>query len=138
MSSPIAMPDRGRLPLGVRLTALLAVGIARLLSGLPPRRLRSALLWLRRSAKPATISQARDARRAVVAVSALCAGEGCLPRSLAAAVLCRMRGVWPTWCTGVRTAPFAAHAWIQVDEELVEEPYPPGYHTTIITVPPLP
>jgi hypothetical protein len=24
-----------------------------------------------------------------------------------------MRGVWPTWCTGVRTPPFSAHAWVE-------------------------
>jgi hypothetical protein len=58
----------------------------------------------------------------VVSVSTLCAGQGCLPRSIAAALLCRARGSWPGWCVGVRTAPFAAHAWIEADGDPVGEP----------------
>jgi hypothetical protein len=60
----------------------------------------------------------------------------CLQRAIATALLCRLGGVWPTWCTGVRTAPFAAHAWIEVDGQPVGEPYPAGYHHPIITIPP--
>jgi hypothetical protein len=93
---------------------------------------------LRRGAAPATYEQARAAREAVVATSVVCAGEGCLQRALATALLCRLRGVWPTWCIGVRTAPFAAHAWVEVASEPVDEPHPPGYYRRIITIPPVP
>jgi hypothetical protein len=72
----------------------------------------------------------------VVAVSVLCAGEGCLQRSLATALLCRMRGSWPTWCTGVRTMPFGAHAWVEADGVPVDEPHQPGHYRPVITVPP--
>lgn len=72
----------------------------------------------------------------MVAVSLLCAGDGCLPRSLATALLCRLRGTWPTWCAGARTAPFAAHAWVEVAGEPVGEPHPAGYYRALVTVPP--
>jgi hypothetical protein len=136
MSSPVALPDRGRLPLRPRVAALLAVGVARLLARQPPRRIRSVLLLVRRGARPATAAEALAARAAVTAVSVLCAGEGCLPRSLATAILCRLRGAWPTWSTGVRTAPFAAHAWVEVDGEPVGEAHPAGYYRPVLTVPP--
>ena len=138
MSPPAAIPDRERLPLRPRLAALVAVGAARVLSAQSPRRIRSVLGLLRRGARPATLAEARAARRAVVSVSILCAGEGCLPRSLATALLCRLRGAWPTWCTGVRTAPFAAHAWVEVAGEPVDEPHPAGHYRAMITVPPEP
>lgn len=136
MSSPVAMPDRGRLPVRPRVAALLAVGVARVLSAQPPRRIRSVLRLLRRGARPATLAEARAARQAVVTVSTLCAGEGCLPRSIATALLCRLRGSWPTWCTGVRTAPFQAHAWVEVAGAAVDEPHPAGYYRTVLSVPP--
>jgi Transglutaminase-like superfamily len=129
--------ERGRpLPLRQRPAALLAVGTARLLARLPPRRLRVVLGLLRHRAAPATYPQALAAREAVVATSVLCAGEGCLQRAIATALLCRIRGTWPTWCTGVHTAPFAAHAWVEADNQPVGEPYDPGYYHPIITIPP--
>ncbi|HEY8472875.1 MAG TPA: lasso peptide biosynthesis B2 protein [Natronosporangium sp.] len=136
MSGPVAMPARGRVPWRQRPAVWLAVGLARVLAAQPPHRLRWLLRQLRRGARPATVEQARAARAAVVATSPLCAGEGCLPRSIATAVLCRLRGNWPTWCTGVRTAPFAAHAWVEVAGEPVDEPYPAGYFRPTVTVPP--
>ncbi|SEG78809.1 Transglutaminase-like superfamily protein [Thermomonospora echinospora] len=101
--------------------ALCAVGIARVLAKLPPRRLRRALEFARRGARPATRQDALRARNAVVAVSMRCKGQWCLQRSIATALLCRMRGCWPDWCTGVRTQPFGAHAWVAVDGEPINE-----------------
>jgi len=136
MSVPVVATDRRAPPLRQRVPALLAVGAARLLAHLPPRRIRAALRVLRRGAEPATYQQALAARGAIVAVSALCAGEGCLQRSLATALLCRMRGVWPTWCTGVRTSPFRAHAWVEVNGRPVGEPQGAGYYRPLMTVRP--
>ncbi|GAA1963555.1 lasso peptide biosynthesis B2 protein [Amycolatopsis minnesotensis] len=138
MSVPVALEPRHRLPLRHRIPALLAVGAAHLLSRLPPRRLRAVLEFARRGARPATAAQAYSARSAVVSVSLRCAGRGCLQRSVAAALLSRIRGTWPTWCTGVRTQPFAAHAWIAVDGHPVGEPHPAGYYRTLLSVPPVP
>lgn len=134
MSAPAALPQLERGAFTERLAARAAVTVARPLAALPARRLRRLLRLLRRGASPATVSQALTARQAVVAVSARCAGQGCLQRSVATVLLCRMRGVWPVWCVGVRTAPFRAHAWVEIDGTPVGEPYPAGYYRALITV----
>ncbi|MEZ0089713.1 lasso peptide biosynthesis B2 protein [Streptacidiphilus sp. EB129] len=139
MSNDLVVAPREPLRLRHRPAALCAVTVARLLSRLPPYRISQALGVLRRGADPAGAEQTARARAAVITVSRRCASHrGCLQRSLATAVLCRMRGVWPTWCTGVRTQPFRAHAWVSVDGEPVGEPHPADYYTAIMTVPPLP
>ncbi|BDM69691.1 hypothetical protein HEK616_31780 [Streptomyces nigrescens] len=137
MSLPVALSERPRLPLHRRPVPLLAVAAARLLAKLKPARLRRILEFARRGARPATAEQALAAREAVVAVSLRCAGQGCLQRSIATALLCRLRGAWPTWCTGVRTHPFAAHAWVEADGHPVGEPHPKGHFKPLIAVPPL-
>ncbi|MFF7019984.1 lasso peptide biosynthesis B2 protein [Streptomyces klenkii] len=138
MSQPMVPAARDPLPLRRRPAVLLATAVARLLVALKPHRIRRVLSLLRRGAAPATAEQALTARRAVVAVSARCAGEGCLQRSVATALLCRMRGTWPDWCTGVRTAPFRAHAWVEVDGLPVGEPPLTGHYHRMIVVPSLP
>jgi hypothetical protein len=124
-------------PLPRRILAYLTVAAARLLAAQSPRRIRTVLGWLRRGAKPATFEQAKAARDTVVAVSLTCAArEGCVPRSLATILLCRLRGRWPTWCVGARRLPpFAAHAWVEADGVMVGEEYPPDYFRTFFTVP---
>ena len=138
MSTPEAVHlDPRSVPLSRRMVAHLAVGAARVLATQPPRRIRKLLGWLRRGSEPATFEQAKAARDTVVAVSLTCAGrEGCLPRSLATILLCRVRGRWPTWCVGARRLPpFGAHAWVEVDELPVDEDYPPDYFRKFFTVP---
>jgi hypothetical protein len=128
--------ERAAVPWHRRPPVLLAVAAARLLVLLPPRRLRRVLAAVRHGAPPATTDQALAARQQVTAVSLRCAGEGCLQRSVATALLCRMRGVWPDWCTGVRTSPFRAHAWVEVNGRPVGEKHqPPGYYHRLMTVP---
>jgi Transglutaminase-like superfamily len=136
MSVLVTLEQQRRLPARHRVLALLAVGAARPLATLRPRRLRRVLELARRGARPATRQQAEVARRAVVAVSLRCAGRGCLQRSIAATLYCRAHGTWPTWCTGVRTNPFAAHAWIQVDGQPIGEPHPAGYYRILLAIPP--
>ncbi|MEV7008678.1 lasso peptide biosynthesis B2 protein [Streptosporangium sp. NPDC051022] len=115
MTMPVALESSARLPWRRRAVAYVAVGAARLLIRLSPLRLRRVLMVVRRGARPCTRSRALAARTAVVSVSMQCAGQGCLQRSVAAALLCRFAGTWPTWCTGILTEPFRAHAWIEVD-----------------------
>jgi Transglutaminase-like superfamily len=138
MSVPITLEHQHRLPPHQRILPLLAVGAARLLTTLRPRQLRRILELARRGARPATAQQALAARQAVVSASLRCAGKGCLQRSIAATLYCRAQGSWPTWCTGVRTNPFEAHAWIQVDDHPIGEPHPPGHYRALITIPPTP
>jgi hypothetical protein len=137
MTSPLALEPRRPLPLGRRLRAMLAVGIAFGLARLTPGKLRAVLEHARRRARPATTAQARTARDAVVSVSLHCAGQGCLQRSIAAALLCRTYGTWPSWRTGVNTAPFEAHAWIEADGHPINETFPPGHYRVLLRVDPL-
>jgi Transglutaminase-like superfamily len=120
-----------------RMLVLLVVGSARLFARCPPRRIRRALGWLHRGTRPATFEQAKTARDAVMAVSVTCGGpEGCLARSLATVLLCRLRGRWPTWCLGARRIPpFGAHAWVEAEGVPVGEDYPLDYFRTFFTVP---
>lgn len=121
MSMPVAAEAGVSLRRRRRLAARIAAGLARIVIKLPPRRVRRVLLVVSRGAAPATAEQALDARQAVVTVSARCAGQGCLQRSVATALLCRFEGAWPDWCTGVRTQPFRAHAWVEVDGSAIGE-----------------
>lgn len=138
MTTPSALNRPVGVPLRRRAAARLAVGLACLLAPLPPARIRAVLTVLRRGAAPATHAQAHQAREAVLAVSLSCAGpQGCLRRSLATALLCRMSGRWPTWCVGVRVLPpFGAHAWVEAEGRLVDEDAPGSYFSRLITVAP--
>ena len=138
MSMPEAVFYQPRsVPFPRRLVARVVVGTARLLATQSPRRIRAMLGLLRRGATPATVEQAKAARDTVVAVSLACAArEGCVPRSLATVLLCRLGGTWPTWCVGARRVPpFAAHAWVEADGVMVGEDYPPDYFRTLLAVP---
>ncbi|MGW3357062.1 lasso peptide biosynthesis B2 protein [Streptomyces bungoensis] len=140
MSTPSALERPHDVPLGRRLAARLVVVPAVLLSLLPPRHLRTALRLVRRGAAPATAAQARRARDALCAVSLRCAGpKGCLPRSLGTALLCRLGGTWPTWCTGASVVPpFTAHAWVEAEGRPVGEDLPDDYFARLIAVGPAP
>lgn len=109
------------LPWHRHVTARCAVTVARLLVLLPPRRLHQALRAASAGTHPATAAEALAARQAVVTVSPRCGGQGCLQRSAATALLCRLHGTWPDWCTGVRTQPFRAHAWVEAGGSAVGE-----------------
>jgi hypothetical protein len=139
MTTPSALDRPAEVPVARRLAARLVLIPAVLLSLLPPRRIRAVLGIARRGASPASAAQAKTAREAMCAVSLRCAGpRGCLPRSLGAALLCRLSGSWPTWCTGVRVVPpFTAHAWIEADGRPVGEGVPDNYFTRLICVAPV-
>ncbi|WP_145007858.1 lasso peptide biosynthesis B2 protein [Kocuria marina] len=97
---------------------------AQLIHGLSPVKLRR---WLGRAAfgaRPARYAEVKLARDQILTVSAFCrGGDACLLRSIAVALVCRQRGVWPTWAVGVLAVPpFAAHAWVEADGHIVDEP----------------
>ena len=138
MSSPESIShDPRSVSFGRRNRVRVMVAAARLLATRSPRHIRKVLSWLHQGTRPATYEEAYDARQAVVSVSLACAGrEGCLLRSLATTLVCRSYGCWPTWCLGARRlAPFYAHAWVEVDGEMVGEDYPADYFRTLFTVP---
>lgn len=135
MSMPIALETGTGVRMRDRLAARIAVGAARLLTRLSPLRLRMALETARKGARPATAARALTARTAVVSVSARCAGQQCLQRAVATALLCRMSGSWPDWRTGVRTEPFRAHAWVEVDGVAIGEKDDMTLYRTMLSVP---
>ncbi|KJE23895.1 Transglutaminase-like superfamily [Frankia torreyi] len=139
MTAPMVV-ERSEIALrpGRRLGAMAAVGAARLLATQSPARIRRVLGRLGEGARPADYASALAARQAVMAVSLTCREErGCVPRSIATTLLCRMTGSVPTWCVGVRTvAPFAAHAWVEADGVIVGESVPPGYLRALLAVGP--
>ena len=112
------------------------VGLSRLLRHLKPHRLQRLMSFVVRGAQPADYSIARDARDDILSASAVCRGDrACLIRSVAAMLLCRQRGYAPTWCVGgVATPPFAAHAWIEADDRIVDEPIDASYLRTFYRV----
>ncbi|WP_434442358.1 lasso peptide biosynthesis B2 protein [Lentzea sp. E54] len=136
MTTPSSLTRPAGVPFGRRVAARLAVAAAFPLAKLTPRRLRQVLGVLRRGARPAGYETASQARDAVLAVSLRCLGpQGCLPRSVAVVVLCRMSGSWPTWCAGVRVMPpFGAHAWVEADGVPVDENLPARYFRPLMTV----
>lgn len=121
MTMPVVGESSARISWHRHITARCAVGVARGLAKLPPRRLRHVLRTVSRGAKPATAALTLDARTSVVSVSAWCAGQGCLERSVATVLLARLHGGWPDWCTGVRTQPFRAHAWVEAEGRAIGE-----------------
>jgi transglutaminase superfamily protein len=137
MTVQVVLAERQRLPVPKRVLPLIAVGVAKVLARTKPRHIRTVLEFARRGATPATKEQALAARRTVVSVSLRCAGQACLQRSIATALLCRARGAWPVWCTGVRTQPFAAHAWVEAEGQPVDEPFATGHYQVLLAVPPL-
>ncbi|KAA2267148.1 lasso peptide biosynthesis B2 protein [Solihabitans fulvus] len=130
--------DGARPSLSRRVAAHAAVSAARLLAHLSPRQIQAVLRAVRRGAAPAPYATALATRHQVTAVSTLCAGRYCLQRSLATALLCRLGGTWPTWRTGVRVSPFAAHAWVEAEGRPVGEPEDTGTYHPMLTVEPLP
>lgn len=114
--------DRNR-PLRRRAATRLAVAASYILARQPAQRLRRVMARLSRGARPATREQTQAALDSVLSTSLPMHGlKACLPRSVSVALLCRISGTWPTWCTGVsRSAPPTAHAWVQVDDEPIGE-----------------
>lgn len=137
MSVSCVLSERRPIPPHRRALPLLAVGVGRVLSHVPPKRLLRVLETARIGARPATVSEVGAARHDVLAVSLRCSGQHCLQRSIAIALLCRARGTWPLWCTGVRTRPFLAHAWVEAEGVPVGEDHPPGYYRRILEVGPV-
>ncbi|GLW05228.1 hypothetical protein Misp01_03580 [Microtetraspora sp. NBRC 13810] len=132
--TPIVPFTAPRPPLTRRVTARAATTAARLLACLPPRRIVAVLRLIRHGSVPATHVQALRARNDIVATSKRCAGRYCLQRSLATTLLCRMRGTWPRWCTGVRTPPFSAHAWVEAEGQHIGEPADTVTYQVILAV----
>jgi len=104
-----------------RCVARIAVSTAMAMSRLSPSMIKKILVMIVRTGKRPSTGYVKHYRQLVASVSAFCAGEGCLPRSIAIALVARMHGYGVTWCTGVKDRPFIAHAWVEVDGKPIGE-----------------
>jgi hypothetical protein len=120
----------------LRFAAIACVLVSFALSRVRPHILVKVLKFAKKGSRAASKTEAATARNAIVYVSTVCAGEGCLPRSIATAFLCRMRGAWPVWRAGARQEPFEAHAWVEVDGVPIGETFSGGYFTVMLEVSP--
>lgn len=113
-----------RLTTVTRTQVALALGLASLLRTRPPDSIRHLLTKVATGARPASYQATKLARDQILTASSRCrGGNACLLRSIAVALLCRWRGIWPTWVVGVLAVPpFAAHAWVEADGRIVDEP----------------
>lgn len=122
-----------------KLKARIAVAAATLLSLLPPYLIALFLKRTMRDAEQSTPAQSIVARSQICTVSPRCAGQGCLQRSLATVILCRISGHCPSWKTGYQIEPFRAHAWVEVSGVPINEPAEVNsYITTLELQPPRP
>ncbi|TDC78637.1 lasso peptide biosynthesis B2 protein [Streptomyces hainanensis] len=136
MSTPI-LPEPGIRTSGWRgIRARAAVAVAIPLSRLSPGRVQRVLGFVVRGGTRPTPADVLRWRGAVVGVSRRCAGEGCLPRSVAVMLLARSHGFAPVWKTGFRPSPFIGHAWVEVDGVAVGEPDIVGTFLTTLQVSP--
>lgn len=126
----------GRVGRRLAMQARCAVLAAHGLTCLPPHVLERVMrLVVTRTSEPAPAVVATY-REAVVSVSSVCAGHGCLPRSVATALVARMHGYGVSWYTGVKDAPFRAHAWVSVaDRPVREAPEVESFITVLSAVP---
>lgn len=139
MTAPIALAPPCALSFGERCAGLLSVVAASLLLVLTrahPYRLRRVLHLVRRGSSEADLLQTERAWDIVTTVSLRCAsGHGCLLRSVAIVILCRLSGTHATWRAGFRSPPPQSHAWIEASGEPVRETVDPRtIYTPIITV----
>ncbi|MFD8499793.1 lasso peptide biosynthesis B2 protein [Amycolatopsis sp. NPDC059657] len=139
MSYTMTMPRRtrhDRASLRRRLLVRAVVWRALLASRRKPKTLQRVLTKASAGLPPVDHATAERVHREVVLASARCAGwRGCLPRSIAIALLCKREGGWPDWCVGVRaTPPFAAHAWLEAERRMVGEPGEPANYRPLIRV----
>ena len=111
-------------PLLTRLTIRLLVRVAGALSKRKPAAIQRFLGTLSRGARAGDYAAVSRARDEILTVSAACRGSAaCLPRSLSVVLLCRLRGLWADWCVGVLVEPpFMAHAWVEAEGLIVDEP----------------
>lgn len=111
---------------------------ALLLAKLRPWMLEILVSRIITSSSGASFEDVKRTRNDVIALSRICAGEGCLERSLATVFMCFItrRGV-PSWHLGARTEPFRAHAWVEVSGVPVGEEIDPNMTRLIVISPPV-
>lgn len=122
MSIPVLPEGTARLGPREAWGARAAVLGATVLCRFSPERIARVLSLVGRGRPSASWERTARARTAVCTVSLACRGpRGCLVRSVATVLACRLAGVSVTWCTGFALTPFRAHAWVAVEGRPVGE-----------------
>ena len=136
MSATQVVPHFARsVPLGLRLRVRAAALVAAPLARLSPALMRVVLAWLRRGAAPGLRRRSHAARGDDRRQPARRRPGGLPAPPLTIALLCRSRGIWPTWCVGVTTLPpFRAHSWVEAEGRIVGEDEPAGQFTELIAI----
>ncbi|MGW4528407.1 lasso peptide biosynthesis B2 protein [Amycolatopsis sp. NPDC004378] len=139
VSAPIVLEAPVPLTAGERARGLFAIGVARLIltaTRARPARIRVVLRALRTGANEAEFESAMRARACVTTVSLRCASDhGCLLRSVAIVVACRLAGGSVRWYVGTASPPPASHAWVEVADAPIGELFDPRLlYNPIVTV----
>lgn len=108
-----------------RFVILVFVSLARLMVRSSPTVLRTRLARLCSGVRLGSYFEVQKVRDAVLSSSSLCRGsDACLIRSVTVLLVCRWKGYVPVWCVGVAVVPpFAAHAWLEAEGRVVDEPF---------------
>ena len=139
MSMPMATIPARVGAFSVLLGALVGWFVAVALKWLSLAQIMSVSRWLaRRCRRPAT----RD--EALRALALMDAGArfvpyrvACLERSLGVLLLMGSRRLGITWCQGVRTSPFASHAWVELSGEPIGEPDTTATYQRLLVISPV-
>lgn len=121
MSLPVRPEEQWETCRKLRMLARPSVLLARLLVMLSPITLHRVLALITVGTGRPGAQEVLEWRNAVNGVSKRCAGNGCLQRSVAVTLLAAAHRRSPEWCTGFRTDPFAAHAWVELDGRPIGE-----------------
>ncbi len=116
--------------------AQFSIAAAYLISLFPPQRLATVLTHLIREAPSSSATEVSYARANVCAISARCAGQGCLQRAIATVLLCRLRGHSPVLKSGYQIRPFRAHAWVEAEGKAIDEPEDIGTYVEVLEIAP--
>lgn len=139
MSMPMATARDRVGPFSVLLGALVGWAVAVALKRFSWARIAAMARWFAaRSRRAATRDEAIRVLRAMDAGARYVPFRvACLERSLGALVIMGSRRLGVTWCQGVRTPPFASHAWIEVSGEPIGEPGTTATYQRMLVVSPV-
>lgn len=136
MSLPIRPEERWATSRKLRVLARPATLLARVLVMLPPITLHRVLTLVTIGTGRPEGRKVLEWRNAVNTVSKRCAGHGCLQRSVAVMLLAAAHRKSPEWCTGFRTDPFTAHAWVELDGQPIGEAAAISGYKRVMTIRP--
>lgn len=123
MSSLMALPDADQVTARDRIVGAVSLVAAYLLLRLPFPAATKAVEFLGRGAPPASLREGESFVAAVRRAAHWFPGRAaCLETSLGTVLAARLHGRRLDWCIGARTLPYAAHAWVEAEQQPIGEP----------------